>query len=55
MSCGAMDFTPLFCINRSPEWSFLLLINGLLLAVSMIAAIPMNHYVVLLIFLLVLL
>jgi hypothetical protein len=55
MSHSVMDFTPLFYVSRSPEWSFLLLINGLLLAISAIVMIPMIRCVDLPFFLLLLL
>jgi hypothetical protein len=41
MSYGAMDFTPLLCVSKSPEQSLFLLISGLLLAVPVIFVVPM--------------
>jgi hypothetical protein len=55
MPCSVTNFTPLLDVSRSLEWSSLLLINRLLLAVSVVAAIPTIHYVDLPIFLLLLL
>jgi hypothetical protein len=49
-----MDFTPLFYVSKSSERFFLLLISGLLLAVSVIAAITTIRYIDIPIFLLLL-
>jgi hypothetical protein len=51
MSYDAVDFTPLFRVNRSSGWSFVLLISRLLLAVFTIVTIPMIRFSDLLIFL----
>jgi hypothetical protein len=41
VSGGTMDLAPLFYVSKVIEQSFLLLIQGLLLAISVISAIPM--------------
>jgi hypothetical protein len=40
MSCGAMNLAPFFIIIRMPEGPLLLLLQGLLAAISMIS--PVN-------------
>jgi hypothetical protein len=55
VSYGAMDFTSLLDVSRSTERSFLFLIDGLLLVVPVIVAIPTIRRVDLPIFLLLLL
>jgi hypothetical protein len=39
ISCGAMDLTPVFCIVRTPEGSLLLLLRGLLAAISVVSSV----------------
>jgi hypothetical protein len=40
MSYGTIDLTQLLCVSKAMEWSLLLLIYGLLLAIRTISVIP---------------